>query len=157
MNRLLRIADLSGGIFLDMPAVLTPLRPDAEALHWSILDLGDVVATEESGVDVLELERTVFSSPTGLSMSFRELWSFASNTGQVIDGLFVAYPEGAEPPQRTDDDRAVVGGSEMVVAAFDSTFWLVSAPDRVLSRVEESFRDVTEEDPGSTPLRAWGN
>lgn len=75
---------------------------------------------------------------------------------QVIDGLFVACVDDARLPRRSDDDLAILRAADLVVAAFDSTFWLVSATDPVLKRVEHSFGVVTEEDPASTPLRAWG-
>ena len=41
----------------------------------------------------------------------------------------------------------------MLLAAFDSTFWLVSADTAVVSRLEAAFDDVTDARP---PLSAWG-
>jgi len=51
-----------------MPEVLAALPAESASLRWRILDLGDLVATEESGLNVLELEKRVFSWPTGLPL-----------------------------------------------------------------------------------------
>jgi hypothetical protein len=40
-----------------------------------------------------------------------------------------------------------------VLAAFDSAFWLVSAPDAWLGEIAGTFTDVREDDPGA-PLTA---
>ena len=156
MKRLLRIADVEHGVFVRMPDVLAPLAPEANDLQWSILDLGDVIADDTTDLDVVAMEQQVFDSLTGRKLSFADLSGFAASTIQVIDGLFVACASGAPLPVRSDDDLASLTGSDVVVAAFDSTFWLVSASNDVLARVERSFRDVTEEHPASAPLRAWG-
>jgi hypothetical protein len=153
VHRLLRIADVKNGVFLGMSEVLAPLAPEANELRWNILDVGDVIADEDADLDVLDNERRVLDSPTGRELSFAELSSFAASTMQVIDGLFVACVYDRRLPRRSDDDLAILSDADLVVAAFDSTFWLVSAADPVLKRVEHSFRVVTEEDPASTPLR----
>jgi hypothetical protein len=155
VKRLLRIADLTNHVFLTMPEVLAVLPPAARSLQWRILELGEVVAGDDSGLDVLELEERVFASPTGLCLSFAELFDFARSTRQVIDGLFVATQPNAQPPRRSDADATILDRSEVVVAAFDSTFWLLSAPDAWLDEIARVFNDVHDEDP-NTPLRAWG-
>jgi hypothetical protein len=146
----------SNGVFPRMPKVLAPVAPEANELQWSIVDLGDVIADETTDLDVLATERRVFDSPTGRRLSFAELSDFAACTIQVIDGLFVACTTGAQLPDRSDEDLAILTSADFVVTAFDSMFWLVGASDEVLARVERTFRDVTEEDPASTPLRGWG-
>ncbi len=156
MKRVLRIDDVKDHVFLTMPEVLAGLPAAASSLQWHILDLGDVVATDDSWLDVLELEERVLASPTGLPMSFTELSDFAGATRQVIDGLFVATLPGSPPPRRADADATILDGSEAVLAAFDNTFWLVSAPASWREHIARSFKDVEEEEPGATPLRAWG-
>lgn len=156
MKRVLRIDDVKDHVFLTMPEVVAGLPPEASSLQWHILDLGGVVADDDSVLNVLELEERVLASPTGLPMSFTELSDFARESRQVIDGLFVATVPGNEPPRRTDADATIIGLSEVVVAAWDSTFWLVVAPDSWRDHIARAFYDVHEEDPGSTPLRAWG-
>lgn len=156
MKRVLRIADLKDRVFLTMPEVLAALPPEASLLQWCVLDLGDVTADDASGINVLEMEERVFSSPTGLHLSFDELSDFARSTRQVIDGLFVATQPSAPPVQRDEADAAILEQSVAVVAAWDSTFWLVGAPDSWLRHLEQVFNDVHEEDITATPLRAWG-
>lgn len=156
MKRVLRIADLKDNVFLTMPEVLAALPAEASSLQWHILDLGDVVAADDSELNVLELEERVFASPTGLPLTFDELSEFARNTRQVIDGLFVATEPNAPPPERQAADAVILDQSAAVVAAWDSTFWMVSAPERWLEQIGQAFDDVHEEDMAATPLRAWG-
>ena len=156
MKRLLRVSDVLGGVFLRMADVLAALPPEVHELRWSILDLGDVVADESTQLDVGELERKVFGSPTGLELSFAELSRFAAETIQVIDGRFLGRSRAAASPQRSDADVAILDESDVVVAPFDSTFWLISANDAALDHIARRFDAVSEEDPASTPLRAWG-
>jgi hypothetical protein len=56
-------------------------------------------------------------------------------------------------PARTGDDASILEAADMLLAAFDSTFWLLSADTTVVSRVETAFDDVTDAGP---PLSAWG-
>ncbi|MBJ7518750.1 MAG: hypothetical protein JHC84_03540 [Solirubrobacteraceae bacterium] len=156
MKRVLRIADLKDHVFLTMPEILAALPPEASSLQWCVLDLGDVTADDASGLNVLEMEDRVFSSPTGLYLSFDELSDFARSTRQVIDGLFVATRPSAPPIQRDEADASILDQSVAVVAAWDSSFWLVGAPDSWLRHLEQVFNDVHEEDITATPLRAWG-
>lgn len=156
MKRVLRIADLKDNVFLTMPEVLATLPPEASSLQWCVLDLGDVTAEDASGLNVPKMEERVFSSPTGMRLSFDELSDFARSTRQVIDGLFVATQPSAPPIQRDAPDAAIVDQAVAVVAAWDSTFWLVGAPDSWLRHLEQVFNDVHEEDITATPLRAWG-
>jgi hypothetical protein len=156
VTRLLCIADVVGGVFLRMPDVLASLAPEADDLEWSILDIGDIVVDDSTTLDVIALERDVLESSTGLQLSFEQLSRFADDTTQVIDGLFVGCIEAAPRPRRHDADTAILSEAAMVVAAFDSTVWLVSASEPVLARIMRDFNAVSEVDPASTPLRAWG-
>jgi hypothetical protein len=99
-----------------------------------------------------ELDQRVFESPTGFELSFEDLVTFAQACDQIIDGLFVGCPSSARSPARTDDDASILEASDMLVAAVDSTFWLVSAETAVVARVESAFDDVTDASP---PLSAW--
>jgi len=74
--------------------------------------------------------------------SFDELASFASRVRQAIDGLFVACHRPNRLPQRSSTDAAILERCDMLAAASDSSFWLVSAPEDVLSRYEAWFQDV---------------
>lgn len=150
------VADLEDNVFLTMPEVLEPLRPDADALAWTILDLGNVIAREDSDLNVLELEREVDASPVGIDVTFAELAELASKTRQVIDGLFVAREQGAPALSRREEDHVILARAAMVLAAVDSTFWLMSAPAPVLERVETTFHDVRQQEPATTSLSAWG-
>jgi hypothetical protein len=136
--------------------VLRSLEPEARALRWSILDLSEAFAPEGSDMNVLALEREVEASPTGLHLSFRELQRLADCLQQVVDGLFVGCANHASFPSRADSDMHIIERSSAVVAAFDSSFWLVSASGDVLDRLHRRFSQVSEMSVSAVRLSAWG-
>jgi hypothetical protein len=153
MRRLVRIGDTVDRVFLYMPTILPPLMPDAAGLRWSILDLGEAYLDKGRWkLDRDELDDRIYGSSTGFELSFAELSAFAEACDQVIDGLFVGCASSAQFPARSDDDAAILEAADMLVAAFDSSFWLVSADTAVVSRVEDAFHDVSDATP---PLSAW--
>ena len=88
-------------------------------------------------------------SPTGWQFSLDELVAFGEWARQIIDGLFVACTSAEHFPVRSDSDATILERADMLVAAIDSTFWLVSASDEVLARVERTFDDAHEVDPAA--------
>ena len=152
MKRVLQIEDTSHHVFLHVAEVLAQLEPEARALHWSVLDLGEAFAPEGSDLDVLAIERRVEESPTGLHLSYDELARLAARLQQVVDGLFVGCADAGDVPARHDADAVIIERAVMVVAAIDSTFWLVSAPDAVLARIHARFERVTEQDASAVAL-----
>jgi hypothetical protein len=155
VNRLLKVADLHNRAALGMPDVLGPMSPDAHALQWSMLDLGEVIAEERWDLNMDVVEYEVEASPDGFKTSFDDLEAFAQKVQQVIDGLFVGCSHPNLLPRRSDDDKAIMAASEMLVAAIDSSYWLVSAPDEVLARYQSRFGDVTEVDVDTLGLSTW--
>jgi hypothetical protein len=142
---------------IDPRALLDALRPEAEALSWSIFDLGEVVGVAD-GTAPPEVERMVHAvdaSADGVPVSFEELIKFATWGGQIIDGVFIATRPGAGPPARADDDVTVLPACSMVVAVIDSSFWLVSAPSEVTARLRARWpaEDVA---PAGVVLSVWG-
>jgi len=156
MNRLLRVADTVDGISVSMPEILTPLSPEASVLRWSILDLREVVPSDDSDLDLALIERRVLDSPRGVEMSFEELTAFANGVRQVIDGLFVGCASSESSPLRTDDEGNILKRADMLVAAIDSSFWLLGVPEVVLARVRQRFQAVSEVDAASVQLSTWG-
>lgn len=156
MNRLLRVADTVDGVFASMSEVLAPLSPEANLLRWSILDLREVVPSEESDSDLALIQQRVLDSPSGLEMRFEELAAFSTGVRQVIDGLFVGCASSDHFPLRSDDDATILESADMLVAAIDSSFWLVGAPEDVLARVRQRFRAVSEVEAASVELSDWG-
>jgi hypothetical protein len=75
---------------------------------------------------------------------------------QVVDGLFVGCAGADRFPSRTASDREIIAQSDIVVAAVDSTYWLLSGPDTVVDRAHARLVRVSDEDVATVTLSAWG-
>ena len=155
MHRLVKIADITDGVSVQMPDVLPLLSPDAHALQWRILDLGEVIYEERWDLNMPLIEQSVFGSPQGMPMEFQDLEAFANRTRQVIDGLFVGCTQSGLSPRRSDTDTRILERADMLAAAIDSSFWLVAAPEEVLGRVERHFMRVETVDVEAVGLSTW--
>jgi hypothetical protein len=72
-------------------------------------------------------------------MEWPELRALLNDVLQVIDGTFVASRDQDSIPTRAAVHEELVGRSEMVVTALDSSYWLVTAPDPVVNRLMDRF------------------
>lgn len=157
MSRLLKIADThtvgQGRVFLSMLEILDPLSPEADSLAWSIFDLREAVSKEGSGIDPTQVDREATESPTGLHLTFPALRDFARQMAQIIDGLFVGSTSETGLPQVADPDARIIEQAEMVAAAVDSSFWLVTASEPVLDRLAQTFSEVTEVEAAHAQIR----
>jgi hypothetical protein len=157
VSRLLKIADTrpvgQGRAFLPLSEILDSLSPDADRLVWSIFDLREAVPVEGSGIDPAQIDQEARTSPTGLHKTFPALRDLAEHMTQIIDGLFVGSAEEGRLPQASQPDVSIIEQADMVVAAIDSSFWLVAAPDRVLDRFAQTFSKVAEVDPVHAQIR----
>jgi hypothetical protein len=151
MGRVLRVHDC-----LTLPDVLGVLAPEACSLHWSVLDLGEVVPGEGWDMRVPYREPRVLESSRGWRLTFAELVAFGEWASQVIDGVFVASVSSQRLPRRSDDDTKVIEQADMVVAAVDSSFWYVSASDDVVARAAGAFHKWIEVEPVDVRLSTWG-
>src|SRR5215208_3729494 len=71
MNRMLRVSDKIDRAFLvDMPLILVPLSPDAHALQWRMLVLGEVMYQERWDLNLPFIERRLAESEDGVELSF---------------------------------------------------------------------------------------
>jgi len=59
VHRLVKVADIVNGGFLQMSEILGELTPEAYALQWSVLDLGEVVAEERWDLNLSFIESVV--------------------------------------------------------------------------------------------------
>ena len=155
MNRLIKVADLIDNHTLEMSSVLRDLKPDAHGLQWSILDLGEVIAEDRWDLNMPVIEASVTAAPTGMQLSFDDLEAFAGRIRQVIDGLFVGCHRPNLLPRRDQTDAESLARAEMLVAAIDSSFWLLSAQDDVLARIERRFERVETVNVADVGLSTW--
>jgi hypothetical protein len=83
------------------------------------------------------LVQHVDSSPFGVPLSWESLADLLNNLVQVVDGNFVGCSDPAQVPRVQDTDLPTLHHScELVVTAFDSTLWWVSAPQPVIKRLQ---------------------
>jgi hypothetical protein len=138
--RTVRIPPVNGDRAIPDPDdVFDALLPEAAALVWALSDAEWVVAKEGSPLNVDLLQGDVAAGPSGLVLSWAELRGLLDNVLQVIDGTFVACHDQESIPPRSALHEELVGKAEMVVTAFDSSYWLVTAPDPVVVRLIDRF------------------
>lgn len=152
----IRVADVRERVFPHPTEVLETCAPEGQNLHWAILDLPEAFAPEGSDLDVLAIQQRVEQSPQGLRQSYDDLLGFVSGLQQVIDGLFVAAKEPDQLPARTATDAGVLESADIVLAAIDSSFWIVAAPSSIIRRFDGRFADVHPQDPEQVSLSTWG-
>lgn len=116
---------------LDQVVSLLPVT----ALHWSILDF-DGIGTAPDEMSMDEFQAVTHSTPGGYRLSWQDLRDFASRMEQTFECLIV----GARVPSDFDASRFDKDDFRdccIVLQAFDSTEWSVSAHD---SNLLDSFR-----------------
>lgn len=137
----IRDADTQGVLAVELSNLLDLVTVEGSLLTWALLDL---YATGDLGDDrsMLDLERQIAASPTGLLLSWDELRALASAFTQVIDGVFVGCRDVASIPP-LHPKAELYARCEIVLEAVDSTLWTVYArDDRVLQRLQAAFHDV---------------
>jgi hypothetical protein len=111
--------------------------PGVDGLRWSVMEIWTVARSDATDVSSIEMR----------SSELREL---ADELAQVIDGIFAGYR--GEPPSRSDKDLRHT--TEIVIEAFDSTFWRVYARDAgVAEQLRRTYTDVRDVLP-ETPIPA---
>ena len=101
----------------------------------------EMTAQPDAGLNVLELEKRVESSPRGVVMDWPALSDLLGKMTQVIDGTFIGCQDpGLVPPYPDTSINDVHRAPEfLVVTAFDSSWWWVSGAAVITERVEKAF------------------
>lgn len=118
----------------ELAFLLERLAPWGPRFVWAILDLTATGDLGEGG-DILDLERRIAESPTGLVLGWAELVGLARGFAQVSDGVFVGCRDAAAIPRLAPGlDLAAV--SDLSLEAIDSSLWRVTSRDaRMLASV----------------------
>lgn len=127
--------------------ILAPLLPEASDLRWSIRTLPWAVGPGAGTLEA-QAERT----PAGVAVTFEELQSPAGTLDQAIDGLFVGLAEDAPAIPDNASSETESRMATTLVAAFDSSSWIMGAPDTLLHRFRAGFADVRPRAHGEAPL-----
>lgn len=142
--QLLSIRDRQGPVLaFDLRDILQVLNGAIHAYRWCILDLA-CMSADDPELDRIEAQ----TRDKGCHVSSEWLVRFATTVDQIIDGLFLAFPdeEGGELLLSADDlDLANFPRSRAVLAilAVDSTSFEVYAKDRSLIKLlQEHFQDT---------------
>ncbi len=104
--------------------VLDSIQVDGE-VEWVVTHL-DAVAAQDSSLNILELEsRIAHTQGEGVRFTYEELLGLSRNLSQVIDCNIRGF--------RKDSTGTVIGSPVVVLDAFDSTEWTVSADHESVS------------------------
>jgi hypothetical protein len=112
-----------GALSFDLADLLEALGKDAQRCSWKC-NVGECIAQHDARLDLEE----AYNSPVGLSGD--ELLALASETLQVVDGVFEAFRPGERHPW-------------IKLEAVDSTYWEVFAAEAAdLSPLPLRFSEV---------------
>ena len=143
--RTVRVPAAAGRAIPDPTDVFDALLPEAATLVWAVSDAEWLTAKDGSQLNVDRLREDVEAEPRGLVMQWPELRALLDDVLQVIDGSFVACRKQEWIPRRSAVHEELAPHAEMAVTAIDSSYWLVTADDRIAQRLIERF-------PGTEPV-----
>lgn len=136
----IRDIDEAGVLAVELRQLLALLEPEAQPLHWRIIDLEAVGDLREMGWLMLDLEAAVRNSPTGLAITWEQLKRFASLVKQVIN-LTLVGTKLPHPVFLPNTIESIESQCDIAIHGFDSSFWRVaSAIDSVIERLRSTFR-----------------
>ncbi|GAA1840838.1 hypothetical protein GCM10009836_20230 [Pseudonocardia ailaonensis] len=128
--------------FLDLPDLLTAIWPVARTWTWSMQRMPETSLPEGSAFGSLAEIEARMEGPRGWVMSFEELYDFSRQVGQIVWGEFLAAERPDQLPRPEDDDVHVAEHAFAGLCAFDSSFWYVGGPARMIQQIEARFDDV---------------
>lgn len=132
---------VEGVLTVSLVDLVATLDPWGSRCRWHILHLW-ATGRLEGDRSILEFEKSISSSRSGLEVSWDELVGLAGRFDQVIDAVFVG-DESPRPVCRTADDLVLYRKHDLVIEAFDSTYWrVVSRWREPLDAVEKTYRST---------------
>lgn len=135
--------DETGVLALDLRDILRLIGPRPE-LEWYLLEL-EAMGRLTGGETILELEKRITESPTGIRMSWTQLSELADQLTQTINATLVAVKPNAALPTLPLKQQP---GLEIAIEAIDSTVWAISTNDQnLVGRFQKNFR--------KTRVQAW--
>ena len=139
----MRIRDKSAGGVLSVTLhdLLRNLGEHGSTLEWAVMFLR-AIASPESGVDMLQLERQINSSPNGYRISWDELCVLSTKLAEILETLIVASPD-LSGLTRYKSDREYYDNCCVVLEAIDASYWQIYHTDpNVLKSVAVNFKEV---------------
>ena len=125
---------LPAGCPNELAYLLGLLAPWGQRLTWAILDL-EAIGELSDRTNVLDLERQIAESPTGIALDWDALVALADDYSQVINAVVVGCQDAGSIPRLAPEVNLAASG-EIVVEAIDSSLWRVTAHDeQVLARL----------------------
>ena len=127
----------------ELAYLLGLLAPWGQRLTWAILEL-EAIGELSDGTNILDLERQIAESPTGIVLDWDALVALAGDFSQVINAVVVGCRTvGSIPRLAPEVDLAASG--EIVVEAIDSSLWRVTARDEQVPARLPGQRLVSDE------------
>lgn len=119
--------NLPAGCPNELAYLLGLLAPWGQCLTWAILDL-EAIGHLSDGTNMLDLERQVAESPTGIVLDWDALVALADDFSQMINAVIVGCKDAGSIPQLAPEID-LAASAEIVVEAIDSSLWRVTAQD----------------------------
>jgi hypothetical protein len=134
-------SDSNGCLAAELIDILRALPAEARQLSWTILDL-EAVGDLGTGKNMLDLEREVRESPSGLHVDWDELLRLASSFFQVINATIVGIKPVSQFPHLANRHE-INKLSEVVIEMIDSSLWAISSKsDKFIQSIQTSFHDT---------------
>ena len=136
-----RISDSRGGyLSFDMREVLNTLESVGPTLHWYLLSL-EARSRPNANFSMKVLDQEIERGKHGKLLTWAQLKELASQLIQTTNCVLVGHPPGKEAPQLPLE--ATCHGDEVVIVAFDSTYWIVCVPQsEIIQQLQKVFHDT---------------
>ncbi len=130
---------------LDIKDILTALAPEMARWIWCVRNL-DWLGNDADAL-CLMVEN---AGPQGYWVSFEELFGYARNVYQTIEGQFLAFPNGVDPKSVPLEQLRISAfadsPAELAIVAVDGGFFEVYAKDAGILGLLRQLKNVREED-----------
>ena len=149
MKNYIQIKDSMNKHFLSVTLydLLTKLEGKFNKYHWSVYEL-TAIARGNANLNILQLEKEIAESPTGLHLSWNELLKLANGLEQVINLILVASNK-EEDFIRFEDHNRWRNKFFLVIEIIDGDCWEVYSRDseliKFLSKIYQNVKIVKEQ------------
>jgi hypothetical protein len=138
----IEIRDSQNGVLIaGLSGILSQFPPHSDNLHWAFLSL-EALGNLGDNKSLPEFESQIADSPEGLLVTWDELCELSEKFEQVIDAVIVGC-ESRGDIRRYQNDNELYSSYDVVIEAFDSSYWRVYSKYKdIIDRIEKSFKNT---------------